>query len=551
MNADIAKERISYVARPDSITSSEGDFLATHVSVKKLKVLDKFELSPAGGNSYTEEELFKDFISNPEDKHQFIAVYGQSGTGKSHLIRWFEARYKQNKPKDEVILFIRRSDNTLKGTIRQLLEKPEVQDISNKEVYERLAKASLSVEENKLKDMIYHNFIIEINNDSDEQDIQLTTVRKKRLIAFLNNEVVHDYLMSSSGPVERMYSKIAEHTLVDRDTVAQFEANDFIVSPELYDNITNAGADPKAERMARELMSDEEGPIEAQKIANYLNQFVGAVIQRCAGIEPGDFKQIFLDIRKELYVLDKVREDTLLVSVMHVNNETGIIQPVKEIGDALNQKDVLFHVDATQSCGKLVDEIRGIKYNMLSFSAHKLMGPQGVGVLVLKKNRYKLPPVKNIMYGGQQEHGIRPGTIPVALVAGCGKACEIASAEYKENAKKAIDIKKSVLQELDASGVEYSINGDPEYCVDTTINVSLKGVSSEALMISTKQFCGVSNGSACTSKSYSPSYVLVAMGLDNDTIECSLRISWGVGTNKDEAIKGIRGLLDVAKQFSL
>ena len=320
MNADIAKERISYVARPDSITSSEGDFLATHVSVKKLKVLDKFELSPTGGKSYTEEELFKDFISNPEDKHQFIAVYGQSGTGKSHLIRWFEAKYEQNKPKDEVILFIRRSDNTLKGTIRQLLEKPEVQDISNKEVYERLVKASLSVEENKLKDMIYHNFIIEINNDSDEQDIQLTTVRKKRLIAFLNNEVVHDYLMSSSGPVERMYSKIAEHTLVDRDTVAQFEANDFIVSPELYDNITNAGADPKAERMARELMSDEEGPIKAQKIANYLNQFVGAVIQRCAGIEPGDFKQIFLDIRKELYRLDK----KLTLFIEDVTSFTGV-----------------------------------------------------------------------------------------------------------------------------------------------------------------------------------------------------------------------------------
>ena len=122
-------------------------------------------------------------------------------------------------------------------------------------------------------------------------------------------------------------------------------------------------------------------------------------------------------------VLDKVREDTLLVSVMHVNNETGIIQPVKEIGDALAQRNVLFHVDATQSCGKLVDEIRGIKYNMLSFSAHKLMGPQGIGVLVLKKNRYKLPPVKNIMYGGQQEHGIRPGTIPVTLMGRKKKSC--------------------------------------------------------------------------------------------------------------------------------
>lgn len=249
-------------------------------------------------------------------------------------------------------------------------------------------------------------------------------------------------------------------------------------------------------------------------------------------------------------ILDKVREDTLLVSVMHVNNETGIIQPVKEIGDVLDKKDVLFHVDATQSCGKLVDEIRSIKYNMLSFSAHKLMGPQGVGVLVLRKKRYKLPPVRNIMYGGQQEYGIRPGTIPVALVAGCGMACEIAGKEYKDNAKKAVEIKKAVLQELNASGIEYSINGDQEFCVDTTINISLKGVSSEALMISTKQFCGVSNGSACTSKSYSPSYVLVAMGIDNDTIESSLRISWGAGTNKDEAIEDIRELLAVAKQFN-
>ena len=250
-------------------------------------------------------------------------------------------------------------------------------------------------------------------------------------------------------------------------------------------------------------------------------------------------------------VLDKVREDTLLVSVMHVNNETGIIQPVKEIGDVLDQKDVLFHVDATQSCGKLVNEIRSIKYNMLSFSAHKLMGPQGIGVLVLKKNRYKLPPVKNIMYGGQQEHGIRPGTIPVALVAGCGMACEIANREYKENAKKAIDVKKAVLQAFDASGIEYSINGDPKFCIDTTINVSLKGVSSEALMISTKHFCGVSNGSACTSKTYSPSYVLIAMGVDNDTIENSLRISWGAGTKKDEAVEGIIAFLAVAKQLRM
>ena len=115
---------------------------------------------------------------------------------------------------------------------------------------------------------------------------------------------------------------------------------------------------------------------------------------------------------------------------MHVNNETGIIQPVKEIGDRLADKDVLFHIDATQSCGKLVEEIRQIQYDMLSFSSHKMYGPQGIGALVLRRKNYKLPPVKPIMFGGQQEHGISPGTIPVALVGGLGKACEFAGNEY-------------------------------------------------------------------------------------------------------------------------
>lgn len=320
MNSDIAKERISYVARPDSITSSEGDFLATHVAIKRLKLLDKFELAPNGGKSFSEEDIFKQYVMNPEDRHQFIAVYGQSGTGKSHLIRWFAARYEKNKPKDEVVLFIRRSDNTLKGTIRQLLEKPEVQGISNKEVYERLVKAAVSVEENKLKDLIYHNFIIEIDNDMDDHDIQLGNVAKRKLVAFLNNEIVHDYLLRKKGPIERMYSKIAESSSVDRDTIAQFEKEDFLVSQDLYESIQRAGGDRKAERLALELLSDEKGPQTAKEIAEYLNQFKNDVIQRCAGIEPGDFKQIFLDIRKELYRIDK----KLTLFIEDVTSFTGV-----------------------------------------------------------------------------------------------------------------------------------------------------------------------------------------------------------------------------------
>ena len=248
-------------------------------------------------------------------------------------------------------------------------------------------------------------------------------------------------------------------------------------------------------------------------------------------------------------ILNKVTDQTLVVSVMHVNNETGVIQPVKEIGEELDQRGVLFHVDATQSCGKLVEDLRELKYNMLSFSAHKLMGPQGVGALILRKKAYKLPPVKAIMYGGQQEHGIRPGTIPVALVAGCGKACELAAVEYIANNEQSKQIKEGILSVLDESELSYHINGDQVYCVPGTLNICIEGVSSEALMISSKQYCGISNGSACTSKSYSPSYVLTAMGIPEDQIESSIRVSWGHGVQIEDVLNSFIGLINVAKQM--
>lgn len=323
MDRIIASERIASVIKPDSITVSQGDFLATHVALDKLYLLDKFEpnSSETERKNYSEEEIYKQYICNPENRHQFIAVYGKSGTGKSHLIRWFETRFEQEKPENEVILFIRRSDNTLKGTIRQLLEKPEVQEIANREVYERLVRASASVDEEKLKDMIYHNFIIEIAHDDSSHSVELTNVKRKRLEALLNNEVMHSRLMESNGPIDRMYSKVAETTkLVDRDTVAEFRAEDFYISADFYEEMLSAGADRKSEQMARELMADESGPEEAAKLAVYLNQFVNDVIQRCAGIEPGDFRQIFQDIRKELYRLGK----NLTLFIEDVTSFTGV-----------------------------------------------------------------------------------------------------------------------------------------------------------------------------------------------------------------------------------
>lgn len=250
-------------------------------------------------------------------------------------------------------------------------------------------------------------------------------------------------------------------------------------------------------------------------------------------------------------IMEKLRADTLLVSLMHVNNETGVIQPVEELGAELEKREILFHVDATQSCGKLVDELRRLKYRMISFSAHKMRGPQGVGVLVLKKRDYKLPPVKAILYGGEQERGIRPGTIPAALAAGCGKACELAAMRYKEDGSKLQQIKAMLLQMVDEAGLAYSVNGATDFCLPSTLNLSFHGISAEALMIAARGGCAISNGSACTSKSYAPSYVLSAMGVSAEQIESSIRLSWGAETDPELLRAEFAKLLMAAKELVL
>ena len=246
-------------------------------------------------------------------------------------------------------------------------------------------------------------------------------------------------------------------------------------------------------------------------------------------------------------IMKLVCDDTLLVSLMHANNETGTIQPIEKIGEELSNKGILFHVDATQSCGKLVPELKKVKYDMLSLSAHKLCGPQGIGALILKKKRYKLPPIKAITYGGQQEHGLRPGTIPVALVAGLGEACRLAEIEYKNNIESLIEKKELVKKIIEESGLTFHYNGSQDYCMPNTLNLSFDGIESEALMLSTKQYCGISNGSACTSQDYSPSYVLTAMGLDSDRISSAIRLSWGAKTDKNELATQLTELINTAK----
>lgn len=245
-------------------------------------------------------------------------------------------------------------------------------------------------------------------------------------------------------------------------------------------------------------------------------------------------------------VINALKQNTLLVTMAHANNETGIIQPVCEIGEALEKREILFHIDATQTCGKLVEELRGCSYNFLSFSAHKLYGPQGIGALVMRKKDYQYPPVAPIMFGGGQERGMRPGTVPVALAAGLGEACRICREEWKSYSEQDEELRKAIFTELEASGVKYVINGDTEFCMKNTLNVSFEGVNSEALMIASRACCSISNGSACTAKDYNTSYVLKAMGLSEERMKSAVRLSWGRGS---DSVADFRELLKIVKQF--
>lgn len=231
-------------------------------------------------------------------------------------------------------------------------------------------------------------------------------------------------------------------------------------------------------------------------------------------------------------VLRHVRDDTLLVSMMQVNSETGIIQPIEEVGKALKDTKTYFHIDATQGFGRLNDNLRETPYNMLSITAHKIGGPQGVGALILKRDSlYQRPHIKPIMFGGQQERGYRPGTTPVALVAGFAMAAELCNAEADEHLMKCAEIKNQLFQSLD--GLDYDVNGDQKYCIPSTVNISFNGVDAESIFVSLKTEYAFSNGSACNSGSHAPSYVLQAMGLPESRIDEAIRISWSHNTEVD------------------
>lgn len=219
-----------------------------------------------------------------------------------------------------------------------------------------------------------------------------------------------------------------------------------------------------------------------------------------------------------------VRPDTLLVSVMAANNETGVIQPITEIARVLDATEAYFHVDAAQVFGKAPSLLRDRRIDLISVSGHKIYGPKGVGALITRRRGYQRPPLRPLVYGGGQERGLRPGTLAVPLIAGLGTAAVLAARDHQVRTDRVNEIRLGALQAFEALAPQY--NGDQSRTLVHTLNLSVPGVDSEAAMVALKDLVAISNGSACTSQSYEPSHVLMAMGLAEDTVKGALRLSW-------------------------
>ena len=222
-------------------------------------------------------------------------------------------------------------------------------------------------------------------------------------------------------------------------------------------------------------------------------------------------------------VIDAVREDTYLVSVMHVNNETGVIQPLAAIADGIAAHPAYFHTDASQGFGKETEELTP-RIDLLSVSAHKLYGPKGIGAMIARRRRFARPPITPLIVGGGQERGLRSGTLPVHLCAGLGRACELMQSEHqswREQCEATYGILASVLTSFTSA-----INGDPARSLPCILNCSFDDIDSEATMLGLKDTVSISNGSACTTAGSTPSHVLDAMGYDEQRIHSATRWSW-------------------------
>ena len=270
-----------------------------------------------------------------------------------------------------------------------------------------------------------------------------------------------------------------------------------------------------------------------------------AVLDTCRELERQGFEVSYLDVRDDglldLEVFQAaLRPDTILVSVMLVNNEIGVIQPIAEIGEICRARGILFHVDAAQATGKVAIDLAALKVDLMSFSAHKTYGPKGVGALyVRRKPRVRL---NAQMHGGGHERGFRSGTLPTHQIVGMGEAFRLARLEMGAENERIRMLRDRLLKGL--SDIEHVyVNGDMERRVPHNLNISFAYVEGESLLMAIKDLA-VSSGSACTSASLEPSYVLRALGREDELAHSSIRFTLGRFTSAEDIDYAIKLLHD-------
>ncbi len=260
-----------------------------------------------------------------------------------------------------------------------------------------------------------------------------------------------------------------------------------------------------------------------------------AVLDTCRQLEREGFDVTYLTPQTngiiDLAVLrDAIREDTILISIMHVNNEIGVVQDIATIGEICRERGIIFHVDATQSVGKLPIDLSKLKVDLMSFSAHKLYGPKGIGALyVRRKPRIRL---EAQMHGGGHERGMRSGTLAVHQIVGMGEAYRIAKEEMDSEMARLRRLRDRLWNGVKDMEEVY-LNGDLENGAPNIVNISFNYVEGESLIMALKDLA-VSSGSACTSASLEPSYVLRALGMNDELAHSSIRFSLGRFTTEEE-----------------
>jgi cysteine desulfurase iscS len=279
-----------------------------------------------------------------------------------------------------------------------------------------------------------------------------------------------------------------------------------------------------------------------------------AVLDTCRELERQGFSVTYLDVMEngliDLDVFKAVLQpDTILVSVMFVNNEIGVIQPIAEIGEICREKGIIFHVDATQATGKIEIDVGRLKVDLMSLSAHKVYGPKGIGALyVRRKPRVRL---EAQMHGGGHERGFRSGTLPVHQIVGMGEAFRLARLEMAEESARIRILRDRLLAGLSSIPQVY-VNGDMEQRVPHNLNISFAYVEGESLMMALKDLA-VSSGSACTSASLEPSYVLRALGRNDELAHSSIRFTLGRFNTEEEidyAIELLHSKIDKLRDLS-